>query len=353
MKRAPLLSPVSVVLATYNGAAFLQAQLDSLASQTLLPFELIISDDGSIDDTVTIATAFVDKVPFPVKIFQQKNQLGYAENFLFGARQATGDLIAFCDQDDVWYPTKLGTCVKAMAHDAVALCAHPVDLIDGEGKTIGRLRQDFPGPRNALPLAKTDPWHSFLGMSLVFDRNLLDIFDNSAETRGLDPDDGVSALGHDKWVTFLARHFGGLTLVPMPLAGYRLHAGNASQKDDSLRRRRVQRSRMIGLPAHPGLGRVAIARHRSLLLAKAADRNFGQNLQRKLRTGAKLWSAVSHHEASRLELYANANPIMRLARLARLMNNGGYRDVKYGGMGKRLLLKDLVVGVLRARPVKI
>ena len=101
----PTAATVSVVMATYNGAAFIDEQLRSLAAQTVLPSELVVSDDGSTDGTLVHVERFAEVAPFPVLVLRNTEPLGYGENFLRAARLATGDCIALCDQDDVWLPT--------------------------------------------------------------------------------------------------------------------------------------------------------------------------------------------------------------------------------------------------------
>ena len=59
---------ISIALCTYNGARYLQKQLDSIADQTVLPGELVACDDGSSDETVEILKAFSEKAPFPVHV---------------------------------------------------------------------------------------------------------------------------------------------------------------------------------------------------------------------------------------------------------------------------------------------
>jgi len=104
---------ISIVMATFNGAEFLRSQLDSLAFQTLLPIELIISDDHSTDETLQIATSFSKCAPFPVRIYENDSRVGYRANFMRAAALAKGELVAFCDQDDVWMPEKLERCGEA------------------------------------------------------------------------------------------------------------------------------------------------------------------------------------------------------------------------------------------------
>ena len=86
-------------MATYDGAPFLQAQLASLDAQTRRPDELVLSDDGSRDDTLEIARSFAATASFPVRILEGP-QRGLAENFWFATSAAQGQLIAWSDQDD-------------------------------------------------------------------------------------------------------------------------------------------------------------------------------------------------------------------------------------------------------------
>src|SRR5580698_5355366 len=73
---------VSIAMATYNGARYVGEQLESLARQTVLPTELVVTDDNSTDNTVDIVTAFATKAPFPVHIEKNPKRLGYRDNFM-------------------------------------------------------------------------------------------------------------------------------------------------------------------------------------------------------------------------------------------------------------------------------
>jgi glycosyltransferase involved in cell wall biosynthesis len=78
---------ISVALCTYNGGRFLREQLESLASQSVLPAELQVGDDGSTDNTLEIVEEFARTAPFPVGIARNERQLGYGENFIQTARR--------------------------------------------------------------------------------------------------------------------------------------------------------------------------------------------------------------------------------------------------------------------------
>jgi len=109
---------ISIVMATYNGAQYLQEQLDSFVAQTRQPDELVITDDGSSDGTLDITRAFAQTAPFEVRWWQNEHNLGYAQNFNRALSRCTGDLVFLSDQDDVWFPQKIQT-VKSVAEQDV------------------------------------------------------------------------------------------------------------------------------------------------------------------------------------------------------------------------------------------
>jgi glycosyltransferase involved in cell wall biosynthesis len=98
---------ISVAMCTYNGARYLPEQLESLALQTRLPDELIVCDDNSTDQTVHLLSDFAASASFPVSVNVNKQTLGLIKNFEQVISLCQGDVIALCDQDDVWLPEKL------------------------------------------------------------------------------------------------------------------------------------------------------------------------------------------------------------------------------------------------------
>ena len=92
---------VSVIIPVYNGARYLREALESVFAQTYRPFEVIVVDDGSSDDSGKIAQSFPD-----VRYIHQANQ-GVAAARNNGIEAARGEFLAFIDQDDLWTPEKL------------------------------------------------------------------------------------------------------------------------------------------------------------------------------------------------------------------------------------------------------
>jgi len=101
-------------MCTYNGSRYLDQQLRSIAGQTRLPSELVVCDDGSTDQTEQIVLAFSNSVTFDVHFRKNPVNLGSTKNFEQAIQLCTGDVIALCDQDDVWFPEKLQRMSEAL-----------------------------------------------------------------------------------------------------------------------------------------------------------------------------------------------------------------------------------------------
>lgn len=126
---------ISVLLATCNGERYLREQLQSIATQTRLPDELILGDDLSSDSTLDIAEEFSTNAPFPVVVSQNFMRLGYKQNFSNLATRASGDILVFCDQDDIWNPQKLAALEQAF--QSAFLCViHDIGIINAAGKPL-------------------------------------------------------------------------------------------------------------------------------------------------------------------------------------------------------------------------
>lgn len=205
---------VSIVLATRNGEEHLQEQLSSLASQELLPAELVVGDDASTDSTVEILTAFARESPFPVRLVTRTEALGYADNFMRTGQIARGSLLAFCDQDDIWRPAKLRLVVDAFAQSPhIVLVAHQFDLIDSVGFRLPVRRSYTFKPGGRWPF----------GFALTARRTVLDCLHYVAWPFGSDNPDGTA---HDTWLWYIGNLVGQSVILPERLVAYRLHSRN-------------------------------------------------------------------------------------------------------------------------------
>src|ERR1700722_18799619 len=98
MENTPL---VSIVLCTYNGERFLSQLLDTLVTQTYPNIEIIAIDDCSADSSFAILAEYALKYT-QFRIYRNEKNLGFAGNFEHAITYCRGELVAFCDQDDLW-----------------------------------------------------------------------------------------------------------------------------------------------------------------------------------------------------------------------------------------------------------
>ncbi len=134
---------ISIALCTYNGARYLEAQLESFLAQTRPPDELVVCDDGSTDDTVAILESFAGRAPFPVRIVRNETRLGSTKNFEKAIGLCTGGLIATSDQDDVWLPPKLALTEAAFdAEPGRGLVFTNADVVDEDLRSVGHKMWD-------------------------------------------------------------------------------------------------------------------------------------------------------------------------------------------------------------------
>jgi glycosyltransferase involved in cell wall biosynthesis len=335
---------VSVVMATYNGGRFLAEQLDTLERQTCTPLELIISDDGSTDDTLETAEQFRARASFPVLIRRNAERLGYGGNFLSAMKLASGEFIAFCDQDDVWLPHKLETAMDVLEHEQADLFVHTADLIDDVGRPVGFFSQGIKRSRVYLPLT-LPPWGVFYGCTMVFRRKMIELIDS--DHRGAHTFEHKGLLSHDLWICFLAQSMYRVGADKRALVRYRQHAENQTPHIRSNWFKAFKTS--LGVAAHPDLRRDLIAYHWSNLLSHVAGNGSGAQVRATAAKGSAFWRCIGKREASRINLYAQTGFRNRLTGYVGLWMSGGYLPFRNGGLGWRLSLKDLLVGVFHVQ----
>jgi glycosyltransferase involved in cell wall biosynthesis len=125
---------VSVIVPTYNGEAFLRETLDSVFAQTYQPFEVVVCDDGSSDQTLAILAEYAGRL----RLVQQKNQ-GVAAARNRASLEARGEFLAFLDHDDLWEPHMLATLVPMLvAHPSFGLVYADAWIIDSKSNLRGR-----------------------------------------------------------------------------------------------------------------------------------------------------------------------------------------------------------------------
>lgn len=236
---------VSVALATFNGARFLETQLASLQCQTAAPSEVVIVDDQSTDATLEICRVFAGASSIPVAIYQNSTRLGYRANFMRAASLCNSSLIAFCDQDDYWHPSKLERVTRTFGeHPKAQLVSHNAQIVDAEGRPDGGTLMPIGSGLQVLEPGSFPPWQYPLGFTQVFRREILEY----AHLRELTHDffDPTERLAHDQWVPLVAGQLGSRIVDSEVLVDYRQHSSNmfgiAAARKRSLSRRLIDRA---------------------------------------------------------------------------------------------------------------
>jgi GT2 family glycosyltransferase len=206
--------PVSVCMATYNGAAFLRPQLDSILAQLGPDDELLVQDDGSSDETLSIIDAYADA---RIEVMRNESNLGVIGTFERCLARARHDIVFLSDQDDEWLPGKVDAVVGAFADPHVKGVVTNAVIVDGEGNqtSASYFAHRRSGPGVVHNLVK----NSYLGCCLAIRRDVLEValpIPRSVRT-------------HDGWIGIIADVMGGVVFLPTPYLRYRRHGGNVSQ----------------------------------------------------------------------------------------------------------------------------
>ncbi len=215
---------ISVAMATYQGERYLEQQLKSILEQTLQPYELVIGDDQSCDGTVPIIRRFADRAPFPVRLQINAARLGHAENFVRTAERCSGDVIALCDQDDVWLPAKLRRCASEFRDPQVQLVTHDATIVDAAATPTGDLLSGR--PRDSMRLKA--PLQVEYGLTMVFRRHLAAYRALWSRSIGGMVSARDIPMGHDHWYYLLGSTLGEVVRLPDRLVSYRQHHANAA-----------------------------------------------------------------------------------------------------------------------------
>lgn len=324
---------ISVVLCTYNGVQYLGEQLDSILSQSLLPNEIVISDDNSTDGTLEFVKEHLEKA---IKnnsrlsnislIFISNNPgLGISHNFLGALKQASGDLVALSDQDDVWVHNKLKLMEEIFeANPSLTLLHTDALLVDRNNNDLGlslfdalrvsplELKRIQQG-RAVEVLARRN---LVTGATTMLRRSLVDNIENIPQ-----------GWLHDEFLGLIASGMGSVDVLPQALIKYRQHGANqVGASRPGLRQ-------LVGRVLHPGL-----QRNKTLLSrAESLASHPAVTILSKESELSQLSDAKLAHELTRSEFAVNR--IARLPQVFKEVRTGRYNSV---GLGFPDVIRDLL-----------
>lgn len=329
----------SVALCTYNGAAFLEQQLATIAQQTRLPMDLVVGDDGSSDATIAIVERFTRQAPFAVRLVRHPAHMGYRANFMATAAACAGDIVFFSDQDDIWCDTKIARMMQCFAdHPDVLLAYHDAMLVDAQGQGTGRLF-DAAAQRALLAQTPLAPWHYTLGFTQAFRRELLAYQPLWPASRDHMSD---AVMAHDQWFIFLAAALGRVAFVEEPLVLHRQHGANTYGVRAVSRWQRL-RSRFSHDAEWDRLAALAAERRAQVLEGIAS----GPAASARLTAIAAGYRRLAVRHARRHAGYTAPALTTRAASFAQAVLGGDYRGRPWG-LEPKAVVRDAVLGVLRA-----
>lgn len=216
---------IDVLLATFNGEAYLPHQIDSILAQKDVILRIIARDDGSTDSTVEILESYARKFEKKFEIIYSKSNLGPKGNFSKIMEHSRSAYIAFSDQDDVWDPNKLSIEIKVirdlerdLGRECPILVHTDLAVVD---KQLSPIAESFwayeginPGRHSPNQLLVQN---TVTGCTVLCNRSLLQRAMPIPQM----------ALMHDHWLALVASVFGHIHYLPGPLVQYRRHQTNA------------------------------------------------------------------------------------------------------------------------------
>ena len=317
---------VSVALCTYNGAAYLKDQLLSILEQSLRPDEIVVSDDGSTDETLAVLERVVAAWPtVHVVVLRNASALGVTANFEQALAACSGDLIALCDQDDIWWPERLERMVAEFTQRPALQMLHAdARLVDAVGDPLGLTLLQTLGVSDA-DRAAVHAGHAidaYLRRNIVTGATMMVRRELVEQSRPF-----PAAWVHDEWMAMVAAATGLVDLLDEPLTDYRQHSGNqigvttldASGKLGRLRASRTARNARL-------LERAAVLQQRASGLTPPASASVLALIEAKLT-----------HERRRSGL-----PAARVLRVASIFGSWRAGDYSRFGLGLQDVLRDLV-----------
>lgn len=244
MENLPL---VRVLLAAYNGAAYLREQLDSLLAQDYCNMQIVVSDDSSTDETPQILDEYASRFPERVTRYHAPQRFGNAQDhFMHLLRRFSGQDVycMFCDQDDIWDADKVSVCMQAMRGKEAGKADIPVlvhtDLrvVDASASVVDASFMHY----SALD-AKRGTLAQFLVQNIVTGCTMLL---NPALCRVVcEAPAPPQMLMHDWWIALAAAALGCVVYVPRATICYRQHGKNSVGAKD-VRSLSYARSRISG-----------------------------------------------------------------------------------------------------------
>lgn len=313
---------VQIVLATYNGARYLPAQLDSILIQQEHFLEILVCDDGSTDATSSVIADYAVRYPGRIRtVLKKPGQKGASSNFSNLLECSTADYVLLSDQDDVWDADKIQSLTSRMLelelqHGVqMPLLLHTdLRVVDEQLHQISESLFKYQNLDKTLSsLADCLCQNSVTGCTVMVNRSLIQLAVPVAP----------KAIMHDWWLALVASAFGKIEFIDRPFISYRQHSSNTLGAKGWGVRRIAQK-----LPDAFSRRKAASAIRPIIVQASEFSAAYADRLSPQQRTLVKVLSDMSH-----------AAPFWRISRAVslRLKKQGVARTV---GLYWFLLIAD-------------
>lgn len=207
---------VSVALCTYNGAAYLREQLDTILTQSYSNLEFIIVDDGSTDETVHILKEYATR-DSRIQLYENDTNLGFNANFQKAISLCSGEWIAIADQDDIWHRQKLEIMMRSWNQQAVLIHCSSKKFTDAA--SIAGQQQPAVRSFNGNNIQQLAAKNTVEGHNLLFHHSLKQKAIPFPEK-----------LFYDWWLGAVATVNGGVQWIEQVLVWRRIHEHNTYEK---------------------------------------------------------------------------------------------------------------------------
>lgn len=207
---------ISVCLATYNGAGFIERQLDSVLEQLSPSDQVIVVDDKSTDATVQVIN---NKYGDRVEVFINGQNLGAIKSFEKAIFLARGDILFLCDQDDIWEKWKVTTVMRAFKEQNADMVIHDAVVVDGNLAVINPSWNDYNHNKINQGIFGNIVKNAFTGAFMAFKKELVPSilpFPPNIEM-------------HDQWIALVCMmKKRKIVFLEQPLMKYVRHGGNVT-----------------------------------------------------------------------------------------------------------------------------
>lgn len=216
---------IAILMSTYNGEKFINAQIDSIINQTYYNWSLYIRDDGSSDETLNIINNKITEDSRIVLIKDDVQHRGVKNSFLTLLKIIDAQYFMFCDQDDIWLPDKIEKSLRLIKsleeykHNTPCLVVTNLTTIDTDNAVIQRSLWHHLGMHELVK----HPY--FLRVAPMYTGCTM-MFNKAAKICSLEGKDSIYII-HDQFIALnVFRAKGCFGIIDTPTILYRQHGGN-------------------------------------------------------------------------------------------------------------------------------